>query len=29
MDDVGFPFVRCEYDWLIKKLAWPDRVEQN
>ena len=25
--DVGFPSVCCEYHWLIKILAWPDRVE--
>ena len=21
-DDVGFPFVCCEYHWLIKELSW-------
>ena len=26
--DVGFPFVCCEYHWLMKKLPWPvDRAE--
>lgn len=27
--DMGFPSVRCEYHKLIKKLAWPDEVEQS
>ena len=27
--DVGFFFICCEHYWLIKKLAWPDMVEQS
>ena len=26
--DMGFPSVCCEYHWLIKKLACPDRVDR-